>query len=148
MPTAIAIPPTIAILEPFLIMFVPDILAPIIPKMKSAAIDRITEILMAAPAGQRIYGKSGTNPEMKYEKNITNPEMKLLLEGVSAPILSPSAEYSERKLPAAIENASTNIKISPVKNMVPLGTLAIATPERSPTVETRLSSTPNIKFLK
>jgi len=54
----------------------------------------------------------------------------------------------ERKLPTAIDNPSTNNNMAPVSRMVDLGTSATATPDKSPTVETKLSSTPKIKFLK
>ena len=47
-----------------------------------------------------------------------------------------------------MENASTKIKITPVKSIVSLEIDAAATPDKSPTVETRLSSTPKIKFRK
>ena len=88
------------------------------------------------------------NPEIKYEKNIIIPEIKLTLVVFSVPVLYPSAEYSDKKLPAAIENASTKISTAPVKKIVSLATPAIATPDNKPTVETKLSSTPKIKFLK
>ena len=59
-----------------------------------------------------------------------------------------STECSDRKLPAVIEMASTKISTTPVSKMVDFGTSATAIPDNSPTVETKLSSTPKIKFLK
>ena len=76
------------------------------------------------------------------------PETKLPLVGRSDCVLYSWTEYSETKLPAAIENASTNIKTMPVKNIVSRDISAMAIPDKSPTVETKLSSTPKIKFLK
>ena len=85
---------------------------------------------------------------MKYEQNIIAPEIKLVLFDPLIPLEYSSADNSDRKLPAAIENASTKISTTPVKKIVSLGTPAIAIPESNPTVETKLSSTPKIKFLK
>src|SRR3989338_2239556 len=73
--------------------------------------------------------------------------MMLLRVGLSTPLAYPSAEDSERKLPADIEKASTNMSTTPVRKIVSLDTAARAIPERSPTVETKLSSTPKTKFL-
>src|SRR3989344_3458747 len=56
-----------------------------------------------------------------------------------------SADCSERKLPTAMENASTDTSTTPLTRIAFCGTPAIAMPERSPTVETKLSSTPNTK---
>src|SRR3989344_1126011 len=72
----------------------------------------------------------------------------LLFVGMSVPLAYPSAEDSDKKLPADMENASTNTSTTPVRKIVFPGTVARAMPESSPTVETRLSSTPKIKFLK
>ena len=59
-----------------------------------------------------------------------------------------STSDSERKLPAAMEIASTKISMTPVVRTVSLVAPAVVIPERSPTVETKLSSTPKIKFRK
>lgn len=75
------------------------------------------------------------------------PEIIFLFANTS-PLVYSSTEDSVRKLPTAIDNPSTNNKIIPVSNIVDLGTSATATPDKSPTVETKLSSTPKIKFLK
>ena len=72
----------------------------------------------------------------------------LFFVGLSTPFAYPSAEDSDKKLPADIEKASTNISTTPVTKMVSLGTVASAMPDNKPTVETKLSSTPNTKFLK
>src|SRR3989344_8893841 len=63
-------------------------------------------------------------------------------------VVNSSAEVSERKLPAAIENASTKMRMRPVRRIISRATPAIATPESNPTVETRLSSTPKMKLRK
>ena len=47
-----------------------------------------------------------------------------------------------------MENASTKIKIAPVRRIVSLGTPAMATPERRPTVDAKLSSIPKTKDRK
>ena len=73
------------------------------------------------------------------------PEMKDP-KGISLRVVYSSADVSERKLPAAMENASTKMRIMPVRRMVLRDTPAAAIPERSPTVETKLSSTPKIKL--
>jgi len=46
-----------------------------------------------------------------------------------------------------MEKASTKIKTTPVKKISDFGRPPEATPESKPTVETRLSSTPKMKFL-
>lgn len=110
--------------------------------------ENIIENVIAIFVGQIRYDERGINPEIKYEQNITAPEIKLVLFDLSSPLAYSSAEDSDRKLPAAIEKASTKISTTPVKKIVSLGTPAIAIPESRPTVETKLSSTPKIKFLK
>ena len=87
-------------------------------------------------------------PETKYEKNITSPSSKgTLVETLDFSRYS-SVEYSERKLPTAIEKASMAIKIIPVTRMTLASIPAMAIPESRPTVETKPSSTPKTKFLK
>src|SRR3989338_7066372 len=102
---------------------------------------------MAVFTGQMMYGASGMNPDRKYEMN-----MMLASKKDSVVILPPSAfssaEDSERYPPADIENASTRMRTTPVSKIVSLPTPADATPARSPTVETRLSSTPKTKLRK
>jgi len=46
-----------------------------------------------------------------------------------------------------MEKASTKMRTTPVKNISGFGRPPEATPESKPTVETRLSSTPKMKFL-
>src|SRR3989344_2500223 len=102
----------------------------------------------AEKVSQTAYGNRGINPETKYETNITTEAISGFRTEACARLAYSSAEDSDRKLPAAIENASTKISTTPVRKTVPRGTPAIATPESKQTVETRLSSTPNTKFRK
>src|SRR3989344_3372520 len=119
-----------------------------VPRANNAMNVRPIEIPNAETVSQITYGNRGMNPETKYEKNITTEAMSGFRIEARAWLAYSSAEYSERKLPAAIENASTKISTIPVRKIVPRGTPAIATPESRPTEETKLSSTPNTKFRK
>src|SRR3989344_145846 len=56
------------------------------------------------------------------------------------------AACPERISPTPIENASTKIRTTPVRRIDERDIPAAATPERSPTVDTKLSSTPKIKL--
>ena len=58
-----------------------------------------------------------------------------------------SADCSDKKLPTPMEKASTKIKTIPVNKICFCAMPPTATPESNPTVETKLSSTPKIKFL-
>jgi hypothetical protein len=147
-PIAMAIPPTITIRRLLLMNPTLETLALIRPKISRAIKENIIEIGSATLVCQKMYGERGMNPEMKYEKNIIIPETILRRLVWSSPLRRLSAEVSDKKLPAAIENASANIKTTPVRNIVSLGTSATAIPDKRPTVETKLSSTPKTKFLK
>jgi len=57
-----------------------------------------------------------------------------------------SADDSDKKLPAAMETASTRMSTVPVSKINGRGMSEIAIPESRPTVETKLSSTPKTKF--
>src|SRR3989344_255856 len=117
------------------------------PSPSSATTEHTIESGNAWPTSNFRYGNSGMNPATKYATNMMAPAVIEPRISSTPPSIS-STDASERKLPAAIENASTNIKTTPVKNIVPRGTPAMAMPERSPTVETSPSSTPNTKFRK
>src|SRR3989344_5675414 len=143
-----ATPPTMAMRKAFFTTLVLEIWPLIAPRTRSATTEKSMESVKAAFTGQNTYGERGMNPETKYEQNITAPEMRLLLFGLLVPLAYSSADDSDKKLPAAIENASTKMSTAPVRKMVSRGTSAIAMPERRPTVETKLSSTPKMKFLK
>src|SRR3989338_594266 len=145
MPTAIAIPPITTILMAFFICRRPEILARTTPRTKSAARENTIETQNADPSGSKAYGKSGIIPEQKYETNIRRPFAIEFDGDTSFFSKNSSADCSERKLPTAMENASTDTSTIPLIRMVFCGTPAIAMPERSPTVETKLSSTPNTK---
>src|SRR3989344_3969584 len=84
---------------------------------------------------------------MKYEKNIINPLLIEFLMDISFCFSYSSAECSDKTLPTAIENASTNIKMAPVNITYFREIPVIAIPDNNPTVETKLSSTPKMKFL-
>ena len=87
------------------------------------------------------------NPEAKYETNIIRAPVIDFVEGTLLRLLIySSADCSDKKLPTPIEKASTKINMIPVNKIVDLGTLAAAIPDKSPTVETKLSSTPNMKL--
>ncbi|MDP2741273.1 MAG: hypothetical protein Q8O66_01115 [bacterium] len=118
------------------------------PSRNKAQSESVMEIHKAEDTGKIIYGKSGTKPEMKYDKNIIAPSSAFCAEEVLALVAYSSAEFSERKAPTAIENASTNIRTAPVRKIMRGEVFATAMPESSPTVETKLSSTPKTKFLK
>src|SRR3989344_3129963 len=79
--------------------------------------------------------------------DILLPGMVLIfVEAFSMAVGSFLAEFSVRKLPTAMENASTKIKTIPGSKISTLATPPMATPESRPTVETRLSSAPKIKL--
>src|SRR3989338_5433159 len=93
-----------------------------------------------------IYGKRGMKPDMKYEINMVIPPTKEGRGETTSCFSYSRVDDSERKLPTPIENASTHIRTVPLKRISERPTPAAATPERSPTVDTKLSSTPNTKF--
>src|SRR3989338_5309476 len=66
--------------------------------------------------------------------------------GIFPALFSSFVELSDKRLPTPIENASTKIRTTPARTIVLTGSPAAATPDNSPTVETRLSSTPNTKL--
>ena len=146
-PITIAIPPIIDIRRALFIKRVPDNVALSNPKPNNATTERKIDACRAVSTDHRRYGKSGMNPARKYEKNIIIAPVIFFRVGVSTPLAYPSAEDSDKKLPADIEKASTKMSTTPVRKIVSLDTAARAIPERSPTVETKLSSTPKTKFL-
>src|SRR3989344_1760580 len=145
-PRNVATPPMSNMRNPLLTPLVPKIFALTAPRTNNNTSPRKTETGKAVETGSSRYGNSGTNPEIKYERNMITPPTTKYFIGSPALETYSSAERSERKLPAAIENASTKIKTIPARNMVPTETPAVAMPARSPVVETRLSSTPKIKL--
>src|SRR3989338_5293298 len=115
--------------------------------MRSATTEETMDKGNACATSNARYGNSGMNPATKYAANMITAASTEPRVSSTPPSIS-STEASERKLPAAMENASTKMSTTPVKNIVSRGTPAIAMPERSPTVETSPSSTPNTKLRK
>jgi hypothetical protein len=148
MPVAMAIPPTSIIRKPFRNGDVRVSLALSNPRVNKAMHETATETGRAISVDQKPYGRSTKKPDKRYEVNIMTAEISEDASGTAMPFRNSRAELSDKRLPMHIENASTNTKISPVSRIVDLGTPTMAIPDTSPTVETRLSSTPNTKFLR
>src|SRR3989344_4112847 len=87
-------------------------------------------------------------PEIKYETNIATAPLADRRMDTTACFEYSSAICSESRLPIPMENDSTKIKIVPVIRISDLPRPATATPETSPSVDARLSSTPKTKFLR
>lgn len=85
-------------------------------------------------------------PVAKYEKNMIKAPVIVFVDDALALLMYSKVVCSDKKLPIPIDSASTRIRINPVKRIVDLETFAAAIPERSPPVDTKLSSTPNMKF--
>ena len=140
-PIEAANPATKAIFKPDLVF-----LAGKYPSTNSAISDAITDTYLAVFTSNNKYGVKGTNPNKKYEENIISPSAKgenLTFESTSC------VELSDKKDPAPIDSASTDTAIIPVIKICALENWPVeAIPNKRPKVETRLSSAPNIKFLK
>ena len=146
-PTRMANPPINSVRMPFFRILMPKSIALITPRRKSALKESATETGRAALDSMIKYGKSVTRPVRKYEVNIM---MLSAADGrieTSLRVKYSCADCSESKLPTAIEKASTKRRIMPVRTICDRSTPPTAMPERSPTVDTRLSSTPKTKFL-
>lgn len=94
-----------------------------------------------------MYGERGMRPQIMYEASMMRDATRDLLPFALLFEVDSAVSLSERKLPTDIENASTQIKMMPEITISFLSTPAEAIPAKSPTVETKLSSEPKIKFL-
>jgi len=119
------------------------------PRMPRAMRDMTIDMIKEEYPETNKYGRSGIKPATTKEANMMAAPAAGAMEGLPAPALFPFSSYSstdssDRKLPTAMENASTAMKTMPVKSMVEFGTWPMSMPDKRPTVETRLSSTPKI----
>lgn len=94
-----------------------------------------------------MYGERGMRPQIIYETSMMSEAIRELLSFIARFELDSAVSLSERKLPTDIENASTQIKMMPEITISFLSTPADAIPAKSPTVDTKLSSEPKMKFL-
>jgi hypothetical protein len=94
-----------------------------------------------------MYGERGMRPQIIYETSMMREAMRDLLPFAFVLEVDSAVSLSDRKLPTDIENASTQIKMMPEITISFLSTPADAIPAKSPTVDTKLSSEPKIKFL-
>lgn len=100
----------------------------------------------AVSGGNTMYGTITIKPERKYEKNITTDPEKDRLRATFDLCSNSLAELSESNEPTLMENASTKMRMIPVRSIVARGEPTAAIPDTNPTVETKLSSTPKVKF--
>src|SRR5688572_27962356 len=119
----------------------------ITPRKKRSTREILTET-MVAWSGHSAYGANTMIPARRYETNMT-PDPASEDAADTNPLCRHSrTDSSERKLPTAMENASTTISTPPANRMVGRSTWAEATPDTNPTVDTKESSTPKMKFRK
>lgn len=140
-PVATAIVAITAILMPDLMLNVGRY-----PSMNRQTVAKTADIYFAFTGEKIRYGDNTIAPEVKYEPNIIRPE----ITGLSLCFIFPSiscASSSVKNAPAPMDIASTITTTSPVITIARLSLFAVVIPNNIPTVDTRLSSTPNIKFL-
>lgn len=145
-PIKIARPPMTSMIIPFLVREVFERFPFIIPRPKSATNEMIIELENAIFVEKNKYGEITTKPAMRYEANIMNADARDTSKETDAFCSNSFAELSDNNEPTHIENASTKMRIMPVNMIVDRGVPAAAIPEMRPMVETRLSSTPNVKL--
>ena len=116
------------------------------PKIKREIILATMDHQKACCVSITKYGKRGISPEILYDTNII---AEAIIEVLFFPTIleDSSVAVSDKKLPTDIEKASTQINTIPEISISLRATPAEAIPANNPTVETKLSSEPKMKFL-